>query len=165
MSTKEHDQDFIIRPAREQDAPTITRFNIAMAKETESRDLDLETVSAGVRNVFEHSPYYGFYLVTEEKKSGEVVGSLMITFEWSDWNNSKYWYIQSLYVKKEYRRRGIFKSMYAYLKQIANEQKIASIRLYVDKENTKAQATYESLGMHSHYTMYEYDVQSGNSSQ
>lgn len=154
------DSQFEIRVATESDATTIAQFNILMAKETENRDLDATVVHRGVQQVFQNAPHYGFYLVTQEKSSGRVVGSLMITYEWSDWNCKQYWYIQSLYVCPEFRRRGIFKRMYHHLKQMAQkpEHNCASIRLYVDRDNQKAQTTYELLGMTSHYLLYEQDL-------
>ena len=97
----------------------------------------------------------GFYVVAESE--GRIVGGLMITYEWSDWRNTNVWWIQSVYVVPELRRTGIFSSMYSFIKKEAEKQNAAGLRLYVEKSNSKAQNTYETLGMKSeHYTMYEW---------
>ena len=126
-----------------------------MAKETEDLNLDPDTVQKGVKAIFDN-PEKGFYLVTEE--DGEVVASLMITYEWSDWRAKTTWWIQSLYVKPEHRKKGIYRKMYEHLKnKIKDDNTVGGIRLYVDKTNVKAQKAYEALGMDGeHYSMYEY---------
>ncbi len=91
------------------------------------------------------------------KKQGKIVASLMITFEWSDWRNSTVWWFQSVYVLPEYRRNGIFRSMYLHIRDEADSLGIAGLRLYVETNNSGAQKTYEALGMKSdHYTMFEW---------
>ena len=96
----------------------------------------------------------GIYWVA--KYEGRTIGSLMLTREWSDWNNEWYWWIQSVYVVPEYRKHGIYKAMYSTLKEVAKENNVSQIRLYVDKTNHPAQQVYQRLGMHeSHYLMFE----------
>ena len=144
----------MIRSANRKDIETLAGFQVLMAKETENLDLDPETVKRGVSTVFD-KPEKGFYLVTEEE--GEVVASLMITYEWSDWRAKTTWWIQSLYVKPEHRKKGIYRAMYQHLKnRIKDDDTVGGIRLYVDKSNVKAHKAYEALGMDGeHYSMFE----------
>lgn len=143
-----------IRKAHSPEINTIADFQLRMALETEQVKLDPDTVRSGVQAVMD-DPNKGFYLIAEEDE--KVVASLMVTPEWSDWRAKTVWWIQSLYVMPDYRRKGIFKSMYTYLKNEINHlPDIAGIRLYVDKTNTKAQKVYEIIGMNpNHYTLYE----------
>lgn len=145
----------MIRKASAADASTIAGFQLAMALETENMELNPDTVIRGVESVFD-DPTKGFYLVTEQ--NGEVVSCLMVTLEWSDWRARTMWWIQSLYVKPEWRQKGIYRDMYNHLKQIIkNDDTIGGIRLYVDKGNITAQKAYEALGMDgNHYKLYEY---------
>jgi ribosomal protein S18 acetylase RimI-like enzyme len=89
--------------------------------------------------------------------AGEIVGGLMITYEWSDWRNAWFWWIQSVYILPEYRAQGIYRMLYEYVKQKAEESKdVCGFRLYVEKENERAQKVYEKTGMESsYYLMYE----------
>lgn len=143
-----------IRPAVAQDTERLVAFNRAMAKETEGLDLPIETVSAGVAALLKQ-PQYGFYLVAEI--NGEVVGGLMVTYEWSDWRNGLFWWLQSVYVLPSQRGKGIYKRLYAEVKRRAEEQgNICGFRLYVERENQRAEQTYRALGMaETHYKIYE----------
>ena len=125
-----------------------------MAWETEQKKLDEVVLSKGVLALIEDSNK-GFYLVAEQ--NSRVVGSLMVTTEWSDWRNAVFWWIQSVYIAPDYRRQGIYAQLYAQVKALAEKQQdVCGFRLYVEKENLIAQKTYESLGMEqSHYLMYE----------
>lgn len=143
-----------IRKARAEDAKVIIDFQQKMAWETEQITLVQEIITKGVNAVF-NNPERGQYWVAE--KNDVVVASLLITYEWSDWRNSNVWWFQSVYVLSDYRRTGIFRSMYLHIKNEADKQGIAGLRLYVETNNLRAQKTYEALGMHSdHYTMYEW---------
>lgn len=144
-----------IRPATKSDIPKIVQFNAAMALETEGVSLDMHKLKAGVRAIFDDQQK-GFYLVAE--LSGEVRASLMITYEWSDWRNGFFWWIQSVYVEPHYRKKGLYRLMYEHLQETINKDKdIVGLRLYVEKENKAAQITYSSLGMkNSDYLLYEY---------
>ena len=147
-------KDLFIREARIIDADKIIGFQKKMAKETEDMSLDHEIINQGVYAVFA-DPAKGKYYVAED--NSEVIGSLLITNEWSDWRNSFVWWFQSVYIEKSYRRRGIFKMMYNHIKESAINSGIAGLRLYVEVENTTAQKTYEAMGMSSsHYKMYEW---------
>jgi GNAT superfamily N-acetyltransferase len=143
-----------IRKAKPEDAPVIIDFQQKMAWETESVNLPAEIITRGVNEVFTN-PIRGQYWVSEE--NGIVVASLLITFEWSDWRNTNVWWLQSVFVIPSYRRTGVFRSMYMHIKNEAEKQSVAGLRLYVETNNTGAQKTYEALGMKSeHYTMYEW---------
>ena len=125
-----------------------------MAWETEKCRLEDEKVNPGVKAVFEN-PGLGRYFVAESE--GNVIASLLITYEWSDWRNANVWWFQSVYVEPGFRRKGIFRQMYGYIKDEAFKNGAAGLRLYVESENSAARSTYEAMGMTSeHYTMYEW---------
>lgn len=145
----------IIRQANETDSASIVEFQLAMAFETEQLELHEPTVVKGVAAVFaDHSK--GIYYVAET--NDQVVGSLLTTFEWSDWRNGTVLWIQSVYVRPEFRKRSIFSRLYKHIQeQVASNPKLRGIRLYADKTNTSAHGVYEHLGMTSeHYQMYEW---------
>jgi len=144
-----------IRKAKESDLPTIVEFQLAMAQETENLQLDKPTVEKGVAAAFKDSGK-GQYFVSEI--DGEIASSLMITPEWSDWRNGVVYWIQSVFVKEEFRRLGIYRKMYAYIQDLVKQdENVRGIRLYVDKSNIKAQKTYESTGMNGeHYQLFEW---------
>ena len=126
-----------------------------MAKETEDKTLDQQTLTRGVAAILNDSKK-GFYLVAEIESN--IVASLMITFEWSDWRNAMFWWVQSVYVVPEYRRRGLYSGLYRHAQALAKnaESQVCGFRLYVEQDNKKAQATYQKLGMRqSHYLMFE----------
>ena len=154
-----------VRQAILADVERIAAFQQAMAQETEGKTLDAATLRQGVAAVFE-GPQRGFYLVaiagTDDDGTTEVVGSLFITYEWSDWRNATFWWIQSVYVDAGWRRRGVYRAMYDHVLGMADSRgDVCGIRLYVERTNTIAQNTYDSLGMHkSHYDLYEMDFTS-----
>jgi GNAT superfamily N-acetyltransferase len=134
-----------IRRARPSDHATLVEYNRRMAWETEQKRLDDQVLSQGVAAVLA-DPAKGFYLVAE--RNGEVVGQLMITSEWSDWRNGFFWWIQSVYVREDARRHGVFRRLYHEIERIAKESgDIVGIRLYVERDNVRAQKTYADLGM------------------
>ena len=145
-----------IREATPADAPRIVEFQQAMALETEGKTLDESRVIPGVDAVFA-SPDKGFYIVAEI--DGAVVGSLLITYEWSDWRNATFLWIQSVFVDADHRRRGVYTAMHNHVLALAeSDDAYCGVRLYVERTNTVAQQTYKSLGMdHSHYDLYEID--------
>lgn len=146
-----------IRMAGAIDGDSLVRFNRAMALETENKVLPEAIVERGVRSVFEE-PGNGFYVVAE--CAGEIVAALMVTFEWSDWRNANFWWLQSVYVTPEFRRKGVYRKLYEFVRQRARDEGgVCGFRLYVEKENVAAQRVYESLGMSQPaYFMYEADV-------
>ncbi len=146
--------DVQIRQGTQADARTIADFNRSMARETENRDLSPDKIYPGVERLMDR-PEYGFYIVAVS--AGEVVGTLMITTEWSDWRNGLFWWIQSVYVAPAHRRTGIYRKMYEYIQsQADNEPDVCGYRLYVEKDNRIAQQTYQALGMtETDYQLYE----------
>jgi GNAT superfamily N-acetyltransferase len=143
------------RPARVGDIRAIVEFQLAMARETENLSLDLQVCTQGVQAVFDH-PARGLYYVGEVHQS--VVGSLLITYEWSDWRNGVVWWIQSVYVLPHFRRRRVYSGLYSYIQTLARaEDNVRAIRLYVDSRNAAAHRVYESLGMNGdHYQVFEW---------
>jgi len=143
-----------IRKANPADAVVIAEFNASIAEETEHRTLDRKILLRGVRALLK-DPKKGVYFVAE--MDGNLVGQLMITYEWSDWRNGNFWWIQSVYVRKEFRQQGVFRSLYARVEGLAKKRKdICGLRLYVERENERAQKTYETMGMkRTVYEMYE----------
>ncbi len=145
--------EIVIRLAKNSDAADLIEFNQAMALETEGKTLEHEKITNGVSAVFIDDKK-GFYVVAEN--DGKIVGGLMITFEWSDWRNAWFWWIQSVYILPDFRGRSIYRLLYEFVKSEANKEKVCGIRLYVEQDNINAQKVYEKLGMDkSHYLMYE----------
>ncbi|MEO9850095.1 MAG: GNAT family N-acetyltransferase [Reichenbachiella sp.] len=144
-----------IRHAREEEAQSIIDFQIDMARETEDVDLDRNLITPGVKAVFSDESK-GWYFVAEI--DGQIAGSLLITFEWSDWRNAMILWIQSVFVGKEFRGRGVYRALYEHIQSIVNNSdEYVGIRLYVDKTNTDALKVYQKLGMDSeHYGMCEW---------
>jgi ribosomal protein S18 acetylase RimI-like enzyme len=143
-----------IRLAENQDIASLVEFNQAMALETEGKTLDSQILQSGVRSVFDDEKK-GFYVVAEE--NGEIIGGLMVTFEWSDWRSAWFWWIQSVYILPEFRGQGIYGRLYDFVKDTAQKRgDVCGFRLYVEKENARAQKVYEKLGMEeTYYLMYE----------
>ena len=134
-----------IREAGPRDAAVIAMFNNRIAQETENRSLDAKIVNPGVANILS-DPGKGQYWVAEDR--GEVIGQIMVTYEWSDWRNGTMWWIQSVYVHPEHRRRGVFSDLYRHVESLAKERSdVCGLRLYVEEQNQRAQATYLALGM------------------
>lgn len=134
-----------IRDAAPADASVIADFNAAMAKETEGKTLDPARLRAGVEAVLRDDAN-GRYWVAET--DGRVVGQLPVTYEWSDWRNGRFWWIQSVYVHAGFRRQGVFAALYRHVESCARaDGNACGLRLYVDKENRRAQDTYVALGM------------------
>ena len=143
-----------VRTANVDDIDNVVRFNCDMAFETERMVLDQKKLVLGVSAVLVDSDL-GFYLIAEVERN--VIGQLMITKEWSDWRNSMFWWIQSVFVKLEYRRIGVYTALHAKVLEMAKEEtNVCGVRLYVERENIVAKQTYSRLGMtHSNYDMFE----------
>lgn len=135
-----------IRDAEPTDAGFIVAANSALAAETEGQALDPELVGPGVQAVLD-DPSLGRYYIAEI--DGRAVGQLMTTFEWSDWRNGLFLWIQSVYVLPDHRGEGVFRALFEHLSRLAQEDaRICGIRLYVDRDNDRAQDVYGRLGMH-----------------
>jgi len=164
-----------VRMGQDKDADSLVKFNMALAWETERKQLSLPLVNKGVQTLLKN-PKYGFYVVAEtcppyrtftlrratenglgRRESSEIIGAFMITFEWSDWRCGLFWWIQSVYVKPEFRQRGVFRKLYEYLKDKAShESNVCGFRLYVQQSNRTALSTYGKVGMKkTPYKVYE----------
>lgn len=149
MDLKKH-----IRLAEEKDVSILVGFNREMALETEGIVLESEILEKGVQAVLKN-PEKGFYLVHEV--FGTVRACLMVTFEWSDWRNGTFYWVQSVFVEKEFRQKGLYKDLYTFLqKHIKEKKNVAGLRLYVEKNNRRAQEVYKKLGMiETDYLLFE----------
>ncbi len=147
-------EEIIIRIAKSSDIESLIAFNQAMALETEGKQLDPAILSAGVGAVFADEKK-GFYVVAESENN--IIGGLMVTYEWSDWRNAWFWWIQSVYILPAARGKKIYSRLYDFVKEKAEaEGSVCGFRLYVETENSHAQRVYEKVGMESsHYLMYE----------
>jgi GNAT superfamily N-acetyltransferase len=147
--------DFEYREATPDDAGSIVDFQLAMARETENLELDREILSRGVAAVFADATLGRYFVATEE---GDVIGSLLVTYEWSDWRNGMVWWIQSVYVVPSFRRRGVYAGLYGHVRSfVESDALIRGIRLYVDERNKAAQEVYGRLGMNGeHYRVFEW---------
>jgi len=145
----------LCREARSSDRAAIVDFQITMARETEDVALDRAICTRGVEAVFRDNTK-GCYYVAES--AGTVVASLLITHEWSDWRDGVVWWIQSVYVRPEFRGQRVYAGLYEHVKRIAlADDNIKGIRLYVDARNTRAQEVYARLGMSGeHYRVFEW---------
>ncbi len=134
-----------IRRAIASDETVLAEFNAALAWESEHKRLDGKVLLAGVRAVLA-DPNKGFYTLAES--DGRVVGQVMVTFEWSDWRNGWFWWVQSVYVRPESRRGGVFRELFrAIQREAESDPSVIGLRLYVERDNTRAKETYRSLGM------------------
>lgn len=146
--------ELLVRDAEDRDLETLAKFNIALAWETEQKRLELPVVTRGLQTLLSN-PRHGFYTVAEI--AGEVAGCIMVTYEWSDWRCGLFWWVQSVYVKPEFRRQGVFRRLYESLKEKASrEQNVCGFRLYVEHSNHTGQHTYAGVGMkETSYKFYE----------
>ncbi len=144
-----------VRAAERADADIIAGFQVAMARETEGLELDLATVNLGVQAVFD-DPRKGRYWLSQCE--GQVAGGLLTIPEWSDWRNGTVLWIHSVYIRPEFRRRGVFSALYEHLKNtVLKQDDLKGLRLYVDRRNRCAQQTYTAMGMDGeHYQMFEW---------
>src|SRR2546427_4917446 len=132
------------RDATRADTAAIVAFQCAMARETEEMELDAAVCGRGVAAVFDDSSR-GRYFVAES--GGQIVASLLITFEWSDWRDGAVWWIQSVFVRPDMRKQGIYAALYEHVRRLAAaDESVKGIRLYVDRRNTAAQEVYRRLG-------------------
>jgi GNAT superfamily N-acetyltransferase len=134
-----------IRKATMSDAAVITEFNVVLALESEGMTLDPAVVRPGVEAVL-RDPSRGTYFAACE--DGRLIGLLLVTYEWSDWRNGNFWWLQSVYVHKDFRSKGVFKSLLAHIDEQARKSPdVCGFRLYVDNHNTHAQEVYRRLGL------------------
>jgi len=156
-------QEWNIRPGRLADVERLVAFSQAMALETEGRRLETDRLQRGTRALL-NSTIHGFFLVAEQSQTNQVVGQLMITYEWSDWRNASFWWIQSVYVDPAWRRQGVFRNMHAQVIERAKaDPSVCGVRLYVESENRIAQEVYRKVGLKpSSYAVFENDFVLGH---
>ena len=145
-----------VRLANAEDAEFLVHGNAEMALETEHLSLDLDRLRDGVHAVFER-PSLGIYFVADV--DGRRAGQMLITYEWSDWRNGVFWWVQSVHVEKSFRRQGVFRAIYSHVENMAKATPgVCGIRLYVENHNSRAQNTYEGVGMtRTAYQLFETD--------
>ncbi len=150
--------DLHIRLAEPRDLESLVTYNVALASETEDRQLERDLLQCGVEAILADASK-GFYVVMEHRPTGQIIGQLLITFEWSDWRNAVFWWLQSVYVHKDWRRQGVFKTLYDYVLAKGKRQgNVAGIRLYVEQDNVVAQGVYAYVGLASApYKVFETD--------
>jgi GNAT superfamily N-acetyltransferase len=151
----------IIREATPSDTEVIADYNCRLAFETEARRLDVELVRQGVGALLQ-DPAKGIYYVAEIPANGEppmVAGQLLITYEWSDWRNGNFWWIQSVYVEKTFRGKGVFTALFEHVSALAAGKKdVCGLRLYMEAENGTARRAYERIGfLRTSYEVFEMD--------
>ena len=134
----------IIRRATPSDAAVIAEFNRGLAWESEGKALDQAVLARGVAALFADAAK-GFYTVAE--RNGEVIGQTLVTFEWSDWRNGWFWWIQSVYVREDARRGGVFRAIFEHLRREAASEGVIGLRLYVERDNDLAKHAYHKLGL------------------
>ena len=146
-------RDILVREANVSDISILVGYNQAMASETENIILNEDTLRLGIEKVIKLKDCH--YFVAE--LDGKIVGQSMITSEWSDWRNGVMWWIQSVYVNPDLRKRGVFTSIFNYIESLAKiKPEVKALRLYVMRSNTLGIKTYETLGMkNSGYIVYE----------
>jgi GNAT superfamily N-acetyltransferase len=151
-------KELIIRKAEIKDAEVIAEFNKKAARETEDMNLNFDVALGGTKAVI-NDPYKGFYLIAEIPETG-IIGQLMVTFEWSDWRNKYFWWIQSVYVHKKYRKQKVFSRLHKQVIEMAKSiQNVCGVRLYVVKDNSTAKQVYEALDMQkTHYDIFELTI-------
>ena len=145
---------FHVRPAKLEDSTSIIDFQVKMAWETEAIRLDRKTIEAGVTSVFKNPEKATYYVGVS---NDQVVSSMMITTEWSDWRNKTVWWLQSVYVLPDFRGQGMFRQMFNYINKLIDQKpEVAGLRLYVDASNKNALKTYAAVGMDvDHYQVCE----------
>jgi GNAT superfamily N-acetyltransferase len=143
-----------VRPARQEDVSLMVRWQMARALETEDKPLDEAVLARGIQRAFDDANKGRYFIADIE---GRPAGTLMLTWEWSDWRDGWWWWIQSVFVETGFRRRGVYRALYAHVRALAEaDPEVRGLRLYVEQENVNARRTYEFLGMqHPGYVMYE----------
>lgn len=145
--------DINVRNAISADVPTLVEYNQALAKETENISLDETILFAGVKNALERNDCQYFVADLDDK----VIGQTMVTTEWSDWRNGEMWWMQSVYVHADYRKRGVFPTIFWHIQKLAESNPdVKALRLYVMHDNQSGRSSYQNLGMDdSGYLVYE----------
>jgi ribosomal protein S18 acetylase RimI-like enzyme len=140
-----------IRPATPADIAPVVEFNRLLALESEGKTLDPVVLRRGVTSVLADRAK-GLYFLAEE--NNQPLGQIGVTYEWSDWRDGWFWWIQSVYVVREARRRGVFRELFEHVRRAAQaDPQVIGLRLYVERDNVAAHATYRKLGLE--WTTYQ----------
>lgn len=144
-----------VRPARREDVDQLCDFQVAMALESEGMRLNRDTVRLGIQTFLQMPDHGVYYVITSAE---QILGCGMVQYEWSDWRARRVLWLHSVYVLPQFRRNGCFRTFYAFLQErVQSTADLAGIRLYVDRKNTQAEATYRRLGMtDEHYKLFEW---------
>ena len=160
----DHDtaQPLRVRAAVAADVAWLAECAIALAQETEGKALDSPTVWAGIEAGLADAARARYFVAMHDDLAGKdtigmPAGTLMLTHEWSDWRNGDWWWIQSVYVAPRFRRRGVFAALYRHVESLARATPgVIGLRLYMERDNAPARATYTALGMRdAGYEIYE----------
>ena len=145
-----------VRLAQKNDIEQIAKNNVQLARISENKYIESQKVLEGVKQVIKDR-HKGFYVVAEEKNI--IIGQVLVTFEWSDWQAFNIWWLQSIYVKEKWRRQGVLTKLLDFIHDLAVKENVTTFRLYVHKKNKKAITIYEKKGMQKEpYTIYSYTI-------
>ncbi len=134
-----------IRLGLQGDEDALVEMNSLLAWETEQKRLNQDVLRAGVHEALRIPSLARYFVACVEDR---VIGQLMHTWEWSDWRNGYIWWLQSVYVRQEYRQQGVFRSLFdAVLHEAQSDPQVVGIRLYVEHANQTAQGVYQRLGL------------------
>jgi GNAT superfamily N-acetyltransferase len=127
--------------------------NRSIAKETEGLELSEAKLRPGIAAILDDQNKGIYWVACLEK---QVVGQILVTYEWSDWRNGQIWWIQSVYVWPDARRQGVFKALLDHVTHQARDLLVVELRLYADATNHKAHSTYLNQGFTTgHYQVFE----------
>jgi GNAT superfamily N-acetyltransferase len=145
-----------VRDARPDDHAIIVEFNARLADETEAKQLDLKILARGVALALADPDRLRYWLA-EARDGGAIVGQAAISREWSDWRNGWVWWFQSVYVRPDHRKHGVFRALHRQIRdQALADPEVIGLRLYVEAGNDRARRTYETLGFTpGGYQVYE----------
>jgi GNAT superfamily N-acetyltransferase len=144
----------VVRDATTDDIEFIADCNCRLAEETENKTLDRSILVSGLKRGMA-SPWLCRYFVAES--GGRRVGTTMLTYELTDWRDGILWWLQSVYVLKDFRNLGVFRAVYHHVETLARASDDArGLRLYVLTDNARAISTYRAMGMsHSGFEVME----------
>ena len=135
-----------IRLARLEDAEKLAEFcgaRMDVDNEPVQTEKLLPGVTAPIKDLSK-----GMYLVATETHKSELIGCLMITYEWDTGNNAFIWWIQDVFVDSNWRRKGVFQALYKHTIKMAKDKgNVCTIKIHVNDNNLNAQKTYKRIGM------------------
>lgn len=94
------------------------------------------------------SDTYGqIFLITSQ---GKIIGYLLMSLCYSAEFGGRFLLLDELYLREEYRGKGVGKYTMAFAEETGKRLGVQSIRLEVSHENTKALTLYKKVGFSSH---------------